>query len=333
MPRFLPNALKRFKPISNEPVHNPIDYKPGVWKALQSPTPQDTSPPASSEEILRIQQIVGVLLYYARAIDSTFLTAVSKVSSAQAQPTKAVLSAAERILEYAATQPAAELVYYASNMDLILHSDASYLSETCARSRGAGVFYLGDNSKPDILNAPLLAISYILDAVVSSATEAEYGAAFTNAKQNASLRNILDDMGHAQKPTIMYIDNVAAEGIANDTVTQRHSKAMDMRFHFVRDRVRQGQLRVIWAAGRRNLADYLTKAHPIKHFVAMRPFFVSTPSTQSDWKTVGRHISTIPTNRRLNVTDLPDPRPLSSIKTKNEEKKNVHTYKKKGDNN
>jgi len=144
MPRFLPNALKRFHIDLTEPVYNPIDYHPGVRSAIQRPTPPDTSDPASPAETLRIQQIVGVLLYYARALDSTFITPVGKVSSAQANPTAAVLAAAERLLHYGATQPAAELVFYQSAMDLLVHGDASYLSETNGRSRAAGDFYFGE---------------------------------------------------------------------------------------------------------------------------------------------------------------------------------------------
>ena len=327
MPRFLPNALKRFNIKPGKPVYNPIDYRPGIHTAIQRPTPEDSSAPATKAETLRIQQIVGVILYYARAIDSTFTTPVGKVSSAQATPTAAVLTAAERLLHYAATQPAAALVFYGSKMDMIVHGDASYLSETKARSRVAGVYYLGDKDHPDTLNAPFLCTSAILDVVVTAATEAEYGAAYTNAKQIATLRGILHDLGHPQAPTLMVIDNKAAEGIANDTVTQRHSKAMDMRFHFVRDRVRQGQIRVVWQPGRRNLADYFTKAHPTKHYMAMRQFFVSTPPLPDDWTLVGRHAAPAQLTRRLTLADLPDPRPPSHRPTivqlveKNKDKK------------
>ena len=194
MPRYLPSALQRFKFGPHKPVHNPINYQPTKFTFVQTPTPCDTSPPCSPEQVKRIQQIVGVLLYYTRAIDATFATAVSKVSSAQANPTTAVLAAAEQLLEYGATHPAAELVYHASKMDLIIHGDASYLSETNSRSRAAGVYYLGDHLHPDIINAPILCTTAILDVVVSAAGEAEYGALFVNAKQAVPIRHTLVSM-------------------------------------------------------------------------------------------------------------------------------------------
>ena len=55
-------------------------------------------------------------------------------------------------------------------------------------------------------------------------------------------------------------------GISNNTIKQRISKAMDMRFHWVRDRTTQKQILVYWRPGDTNLADYHTKFHfPAQH--------------------------------------------------------------------
>ena len=51
--------------------------------------PIDTTPLFPDSDKKRIQQIVGSFLYYARAIDSTILPALSKISSTQANPTEA----------------------------------------------------------------------------------------------------------------------------------------------------------------------------------------------------------------------------------------------------
>jgi hypothetical protein len=70
-----------------------------------------------------------------------------------------------------------------------------------------------------------------MKAVVSSAAEAELGALFYNGKEAAWLRTTLINMGHAQPPTPIQTDNSCAAGIANGTVKQRRSKAIDMRFY------------------------------------------------------------------------------------------------------
>ena len=57
----------------------------------------------------------------------------------------------------------------------------------------------------------------------------------------------------------MHTDNACASGIINDTVKQRRSKAMDMRFYWIKDRVAQDQYVVHWRKGSNNLANYFTK--------------------------------------------------------------------------
>jgi hypothetical protein len=61
-------------------------------------------------------------------------------------------------------------------------------------------------------------------------------------------------------------DNTCAIGIATDSIKQKCSKAIDMRFHWVRDRVRQGQFTISYIKSADNIADYFTKNFdPLKH--------------------------------------------------------------------
>ena len=76
--------------------------------------------------------------------------------------------------------------------------------------------------------------------------------------------------------------------LANNTTKQKRSKAIDMRFHWLRDRVGQKHFDVLWREGKNNLADYFTKIHPISHVKNMRRFFVQdhdeAPVESSDWR-------------------------------------------------
>jgi hypothetical protein len=87
------------------------------------------SPPTTKEQQKYIQQVIGVLLYYGRAVDSTLLVALSSLASAQAAPTEHTMELIKWLLDYAATNPDAILTYKSSDMILAVHSDASYLSE------------------------------------------------------------------------------------------------------------------------------------------------------------------------------------------------------------
>jgi hypothetical protein len=96
---------------------------------------------------------------------------------------------------------------------------------------------------------------------MSSAAEAEIGAVFINAKEGAVLRTTLEELGHPQPPTPMETNNTTATGYSNGTIKQKRSKATDMRFYWIKDRVKQGQFDVYWGPGYQNLADYFTKHH------------------------------------------------------------------------
>jgi hypothetical protein len=54
-------------------------------------------------------------------------------------------------------------------------------------------------------------------------------------KHAAGLRTILADLGYPQPPTTILCDNTTAIGLANDNIKMKRSKAIDMRFHWIRD--------------------------------------------------------------------------------------------------
>jgi hypothetical protein len=111
----------------------------------------------------------------------------------------------------------------------------------------------------------ILVVSKVLKHVMSSAAEAEIGAVFINAKEGAVLRTTLEELGHKQPPTPMKTDNTTATGNSNGTTKQKRTKAMDMHFYWIKDRVKQGQFKIYWGPGFQNLADYFIKHHSPAH--------------------------------------------------------------------
>jgi hypothetical protein len=86
----------------------------------------------------------------------------------------------------------------------------------------------------------------------------------------ALLRVTLTELEHTQPPTPLRTDNSTAYGIVNETIKQKLSKAIDMGYHWLTDRVRQKQFDVYLRPGRENLADYHTKHHSAQHHKDMR---------------------------------------------------------------
>ena len=106
-------------------AHAPIKY----GSKTQFSKGPDESPEVGKEEQKFVQQVLGTFLYYAWAVDSTMLVALSALASEQAKPTENTLKKVRQFLDYVASQDEAVLTYRASDMVLAIHSNASYLSE------------------------------------------------------------------------------------------------------------------------------------------------------------------------------------------------------------
>jgi hypothetical protein len=108
---------------------------------------------------------------------------------------------------------------------------------------------------------------------MSAAAEAEIESVFINAKEGAVLRTTLEELGHPQPPTPLETDNTTATGYSNSTIKQKCTKAMDMRFCWIKDRVKQGQFNVSWGPGYQNLENYFTKHPSPVHHKRMREIY------------------------------------------------------------
>ena len=277
MPGYISKALQRFgherpRRLQNSP-HPHI--APTYGAKAQYVEPEVISAPVDKEGQKYIQAVTGTFLYYSRAVDPTMLVALNAIATQQAAPTQKTMERVKQLLDYCASQEEAIITYHASDMILAIHSDAGYLNESKARSRAGGHFFLSSDVQNPPNNGAILTIAQIIDAVMSSAAEAELGALFINAKEAVHMRRILQEMGHPQPPTPIQTDNSTAEGVINSRVRPKRTKSMDMRFEWLLDREQQGQFKIYWRPGKTNLVDYFTKHHPPAHHRNVREIFLT----------------------------------------------------------
>eukprot|EP00957_Ditylum_brightwellii_P195361 14884607-Ditylum_brightwellii.AAC.1 len=140
------------------------------------------------QQIKHVQKAVGLIIYYARAVDSTLSATLSSIASEQSKGMEKTEKATKQMLDYCHTHLNATLRFLANDMILTLHSDASYLSKKKAPSRAAGHFYLSNKNDKEFNNDAILTLSTIIRHVVASASEAELAALFYNAREAVPLR-------------------------------------------------------------------------------------------------------------------------------------------------
>jgi hypothetical protein len=108
MPGYSEKALQKF--THSKPTR--AQYAPSKWTPIiygapvQYTDPEDTSLPLDTDGITKLQQIIGTLLYYSRAVNNTMLVALGTLASAQSQATTQIMEAAISLLNYAATHTA-----------------------------------------------------------------------------------------------------------------------------------------------------------------------------------------------------------------------------------
>ena len=107
-------------------------------------------------------------------------------------------------LNYVVSNSDATVAYIVSDMCLYVHSDASYLSDSKARSRADAHILLSSHTNRKLtldlrsLNGPAHVVLKTIKFVMASATEAEIGASFIVAQESLSMMSCLKELDHEQ---------------------------------------------------------------------------------------------------------------------------------------
>jgi hypothetical protein len=266
MPNYVKKALKQFQHIAKKCQYAPYLCVPIHYGAKKQYTMQDSKAPLLDDKAKWfIQQVCGKFLFLSRAVDSTLYCPISTIASQSSKPTKDTMRQTLQLLDYLATQEDVVLSYHVRDMVLAVHSNASYLSKPKACSRAGGHFFLSSDTTVPPNNGAVLNIAHIIKNVMSLATEGELAGLYIMVPEAVYIRLILKELGHKQPPTPLQTDNAMADAIINGKIQPKQTKAMDMRFHWLRDCECQQQFWIYWQPGKLNDTDYWTKHHPESH--------------------------------------------------------------------
>eukprot|EP00253_Pinus_taeda_P011230 PITA_11230 len=100
-------------------------------------------------------------------------------------------------------------------------------------------------------------------SVALSSAEAEYMAASLASCEAISLRKMLFDLfGQPLRPSMIYCDNQSCIKLTENPVFHDRSKHIGIRYHFIRDYVEKGAVKLEYISTDEQVADILTKAFP-----------------------------------------------------------------------
>ena len=151
-------------------------------------------------------------------------------------------------MDYLHTLPDTVVRFHASNMILYIELDAAYLVLPKAHSRVASIFYLSNATagRPP-LNSAIKFICKTLQNVVSSTAEEETGSIFIGGQQAVPIITVLSEINHRQPASGIRIstDNSTAKGVLTANLCQKLSKAFDIQYWWINDRIKQRQFELV----------------------------------------------------------------------------------------
>ena len=90
----------------------------------------DNTPALNPNEITRVQQVLGNLLYYGSAIDNIMLTAIGSIATQQANGTEATVDAVTQLLNYCTTHPESSIRFIVSDMVLWVDTTPTFQAKS-----------------------------------------------------------------------------------------------------------------------------------------------------------------------------------------------------------
>ena len=156
------------------------------------------------------------------------------------------------------------------------YTDSDWAGDPNTRcSHGGYLFTLG--------TAPISWSSRKQETVAASTAEAEYRALFDGTTEAIYLRSLLAALHFpCDSPTVVYCDNQSAIALAGNPIITPRTRHVGVHFHFSREQVELGTIRLEFVPSSNNFADILTKVDnmPILQYILPK-IGLGTPSSTS----------------------------------------------------
>ncbi|KAJ9545288.1 hypothetical protein OSB04_024995 [Centaurea solstitialis] len=266
--KYVHEMLKKFDLTSCTPMKTP----------MAPPLSLDKDPKGKPVDVTLYRGMIGSLLYLtASRPDIMYSTCLC--ARYQAEPKESHLTAVKRIFRYLKGTPNLGLWYSKdSGFDLTASSDSDFAGCKIDRKSTTGGCHL--------LGGKLVSwTSKKQNSMSTSTAEVEYVAAGICCAQVLWLRNLLQDYDIQLSKIPIYCDNTSAIAIANNPVLHSKTKHIEVRYHFIRDHVMNGDIELHFVPTEYQLADLFTKPLDVTRFnmlISELGMMAATTSTSLD---------------------------------------------------
>ena len=249
--RYIMKILKRFDMSDCKARSTPCEYK------------QKFDNEGQSIDQKRYREVVGSLIYVMTCTRPDLSFIVSKLSQHLSDPKEQHMVTAKHVLRYLKGTVEQELCYKRSDskLKLVAYCDADWAADQNDRRSTTGYCFSLCKTGPVISWK-----SKKQSTVALSTCEAEYMALAAATQECFYLLQLLKGMdnGCDHVPVTIFEDNQGAIALSKNPVCRQRCKHVDIKYHFVRSAVSDGNICIEYCPTTEMVADILTK--PVARF-------------------------------------------------------------------
>lgn len=213
------------------------------------------------------KNLIGCLMYAMLCTRPDLSIAINILSRYQSKNNKTLWQYLKRVLRYVKGSVDLKLVYSRGDYNDILvgYVDSDWGSNESDRKSTTGFLFKVFERCTVAWNTRRQ------NTVAASSTEAEYIALFECVREAMWLKSLLTSISVSiTKPIVIFEDNMGCIHIANNPVNHRKSKHIDIKCHFTREKIHNGDIIIRYIPTEKQQADIFTKAVPAPRLLEMR---------------------------------------------------------------
>ncbi|UOH83757.1 hypothetical protein LQV05_006494 [Cryptococcus neoformans] len=218
---------------------------------------------------------MGALLWLAGSTRPDIAFTVSFLSRAISSPTEYHWQLSLRVVAYLShTRTLGLTLGGGKERGLHVYSDADWAG--CSDTRRSMTGYIAY-----FHGSPVSWCSRRQRTVAHSTMEAEYIAAAQATREIIWLRGLLKEIGLSQvDATTLHIDNQSTICLSHNPLSHEKSKHIDIRYHIIRERVENSEIKLAYIPTEKQRADVFTKAlDGVKHGKAVKALRLTREGT------------------------------------------------------
>ncbi|GLB42029.1 putative mitochondrial protein [Lyophyllum shimeji] len=247
---YLSKIIQKMGLDNANPVHTPMDINVRLQK-------HDAEDPVDLQLRHEYQVAIGMLMWAAIATRPDIAFAVQHLSQFSQHPAHEHFTAVKRVFRYLKGTIDVGLNYSGTAFDrekiFRVFSDADWGNSPDDRRSISGYVCVASGG-------PVTWSSKKQPTVALSSMEAEYMALCHATREIIWLRSLVNELGLlGNQPTDLITDNQSAIKFADNPVFHARSKHIDIRHHFVRERIISNEIQIYHCVSADNKADILTK--------------------------------------------------------------------------